>query len=361
MMRELEANAFERVRPLLEGMEHNLILAAVIEGSSPGRIWTDDVDEPRTAMMRTPEGHYLMGRLPHAERTASLQAFIVGEMLPEAREAGWGCFGLHYPDRTWETLLAELFAEWEQVWDYQRYFVLRELRADWRDGLPAEFRMKRVTEMLLGQSGLTNVGLLRGWAEGNFGSVPEFERNGFGFCIMRGEDIASWCMAGCVSGHRAEMGIQTDERYRRRGFAKRAAAAAAEHCLANGATDIGWHCWSANLASAATATAVGFEEVLQHPGINAWFSRCDGLLVRGNQCLLRQQHAEAAECYEKAFGEMAAGRPEADRPTIVRTGADLAKYYYKAASARALAGDPEAASGHLEKALECGTDRWMLY
>ncbi len=177
---------------------------------------------------------------------------------------------------------------------------------------------------------------------------------------VQGGRIANWCMADCVVGHRAEVGVQTDERYRRRGLAKRVVAAAVEHCLAHEVTHIGWHCGSANLASAATATAVGFREVRQHPYVNGWINHFEGVLVHGNQCLVRQQYGAAAEWYERAFAEVNAGTEEVQRSAIVRTRRDRATYHYKAACAWSQAGDTEAASRNLEKALEHGTEGWML-
>jgi RimJ/RimL family protein N-acetyltransferase len=358
VLSELDAGAFERTRPLLTGQEHNLSLSAVVEGTSPGRFWTDDTADPRIALALTPEGYSLIGELPTGERADALKGFILNTMIPEARERRWGSWGVNYPDEGWEELLGDIFADLLPLWDYERYFVLRELRLDWREGLPAGFSMERATGELLARSDLKNVDRCRDWAVGNFGSAEEFDRNGFGFCLVHGEEIASWCVADCVVGHRAEVGIHTDESYRRRGLARCVVAAAVEHCLANGITQIGWHCGSANLASA--ATAVGFKEVLQHPYVTAWINRFEGLLVHGNQCLVRQQYGAAAGWYERAFAELDAGTKDSARSAIVGTRRERATYHYKAACAWSLAGHSEAASRNLERALEYGTDRWML-
>ncbi len=361
MLTELDAEAFERARPLLEGQEHNLSLSAVVEGTSPGRFWTDDMEDPRVALAFTPEGYSLIGELPIGGRADAVKDFILNTIIPEAREHRWGSWGVNYPNESWEDLLGGIFADFLPLWDYQRYFVFREPRLDWREGLPEGSSMERATGELLARSDLKNVDRCRSWAEGSFGSVEEFDRNGFGFCLVHGEGIASWCMADCVVGHRAEVGVHTDEGYRRRGLARCVVAAAVEHCLANGITQIGWHCGSANLASAATATAVGFKELLQHPYVTVWINRFEGLLINGNQCLVRQRYAAAAEWYERAFAELDAGTKDSERSAIIRTRRERATYHYKAVCAWSLAGDSEAASRNLEKALEYGTDRWMLY
>jgi len=361
VLTELKRRAFDGIRPLLEGQEHNLSLSAVVEGSSPGRFWTDDVKDPRLALAFTPEGYYLIGEAPLGERADLVRSHMLGAIIPEARQRGWGAWGVNYPDARWHELLGDIFADFLPLWDHQRYFVFRNLKLDWRDGLPEGFSMERATAELLGRSGLKNVEHGRDWAEDSFGSLAEFERTGFGFCLVHDDEIASWCISDCVVAHRAEIGIQTDGAYRRRGLAKRVLAAAVEHCQSNGITNIGWHCGSDNLASAATATAVGFEEVLQHPYVNAWINRFEGLLVHGNQCLLRRQYADAADWYEKAFADADAETADSQHSPIIRTRQDRAKYHYKAACAWSLAGDTETAARNLEKAAEYGTDRWMLY
>ncbi len=210
MLAELETGAFGRLRPLLEGEEHNLSLTAVAEGRSPGRSGRM-IRPTHVALALTPEGYYLIGAPPIGERADAVKRSILNTRIPEDREHGWGSWGVNYPEEGWEELLGAIFADLLPLWDYQRYFVLQELRLDWREGLPNGLAMERVTAELLGQSGLENVDDCRDWAEGSFGSIAEFERNGFGFCLVQGGRIASWCLADCVVGHRAEIGIQTDE------------------------------------------------------------------------------------------------------------------------------------------------------
>ena len=82
-----------------------------------------------------------------------------------------------------------------------------------------------------------------------------------------------------VSGDRCEIGIHTDERYRRQGFAALTAAAMVQYCLSDGMTHIGWHCHTHNQASAATAEKVGFEHVLDHPLWQVRFREVDSPLV----------------------------------------------------------------------------------
>ena len=44
---------------------YNLSVAAVLAGAAPGQVWADDPDEPRVALVRSPEGYYLAGDAQH--------------------------------------------------------------------------------------------------------------------------------------------------------------------------------------------------------------------------------------------------------------------------------------------------------
>jgi RimJ/RimL family protein N-acetyltransferase len=218
--------------------------------------------------------------------------------------------------------------------------------------------VRPVDAELLGQDALANIGDLREWAEENFGSRDAFLERGFGRCVVAGDTIASWCLSDCVSGHRCEIGIQTDAKYRRRGLATCAVAATVEHCLTQGLTEIGWHCASANTPSLATALAVGFEKVGELPYVMAAVYAPDGSLVHANQCLVRGEYREAADWYEKAFAALDGEGDSKSR--VIRDRAARARYHYRAACACAMAGDSEAARNELEQAFNHGTERWTL-
>ena len=50
-----------KVRPLKKGMEYNLIVSAVLDGTSPGEVYVDEIKDPKTAFLCTAEGYYVMG------------------------------------------------------------------------------------------------------------------------------------------------------------------------------------------------------------------------------------------------------------------------------------------------------------
>jgi hypothetical protein len=191
LLQELHQDAYETVRPLLEGAEHNLTMAAVVDGTCPGAIWVDDLAQPRLALLSTPGGHYLCGQPPDADRALQLREHIHDVILPKGREWGWDTFWLHYPEGGWQATIPGLFEGKWPVTDYQQYFVFRHPTLDRRRDLPVGFEMAPVSAELLDRNDLANIRFVRRWAEGNFGSRPAFLENGFGFCVTHGSEIAS--------------------------------------------------------------------------------------------------------------------------------------------------------------------------
>jgi GNAT superfamily N-acetyltransferase len=242
MIYRLKDGETGRVLPLLEKVDHALIVNAVVEGTAPGWIMVDDLDSPRALFASTPEGYHLIGSDQDESFKASLAEFITGKIIPEGLTAGWAVIYLHYYPDDWGRWLEIVFGDLVPLKEYQRYFQLGKLKIDWRQRLPPGYLVRQVDADLLARSDLKNIDALERQAVGNFHSVDGFLRNGFGFCCLHGNTVVSRCMADCVSEQSCEVGIRTDEEYRRRGLATLTVAAAMENCLAKGITKVGWHC-----------------------------------------------------------------------------------------------------------------------
>jgi RimJ/RimL family protein N-acetyltransferase len=359
MLQKLALADHAMAAPVLEGVEHALLVQAVIEGSAPGWIAVDRREAPRSVFASAAGAHYVLGDASNPAFNAALAELIHGQILPHARQAGWAVFNLHYYPNHWEAVLDELLGDAPVVKNYQRFFRLQQPAVAWRERVPPGFRLCRVDGDLLGEASLDDVERLRGFVEGTYASLEAFLELGLGMCALHNQQIVSWCTTDCVVGQRCEVGIRTREPYRRQGLGTLVAAAMVDACLSRGLTEIGWHCWSQNLASAATAEKVGFREVLQHHAVHLWLNPVDGLLVKANLALMRGEARAAAELYEQAFARRET--VEAGRPGLMGQRTPEATYFYHAACAWALAGDHDAALRNLERALAKGSFRQAGY
>jgi GNAT superfamily N-acetyltransferase len=175
-----------------------------------------------------------------------------------------------------------------------------------------------------------------GWV-GDWHSPEYFLEHGFGFCLLYGDQIASWCLTDCVLGNQCEIGIVTDRDYRRRGLATITVKAAIVHCIKHGFDQIGWHCLSSNAGSIAVAKRNSFVKERDY------FAYSSALPAENARDLPAAEYADWAEHYERFIK-------------------DDAGWALRAAEAWAMAGYPERALADLQRLIDCdwnGQPEWL--
>ena len=359
MVYELSEEEYGRVHPVFEELgNYHIYIDAVIEGGLPGRIVVDDPQSPETAFIwgkSSDAGFYLEGNPDNGAFNRSLNQWILEEVYPEAKGLpGVVDYALYYPPEAWEDRIDVILKDTSANRDERKYFEFERPTVAWKAHIPPDFHMVQIDRHLLERADLKNIDHVIKWTRDPWQSTAHFLEKGFGFCLVNGDDIVSWCLSDYVYGQRCEIGIHTDENYRRQGFAALTVAATVDFCLGNGMTKIGWHCWAPNLASAATARKAGFRHVLDHPVYHAWFNAFDNCLVRGHSAFGRRQFKRSAAWYEKAF-EMADSDAQAFLDSEIFSDPDTRKWcYYQAACARAQTGESDAAVRNLGKAVDNG-------
>ena len=355
MLQELQPAQFERVRSLFQALDYHLYLFAVIEGKSPGQIFVDDVSAPRVALIwdHAESGCYLGGDYHDPALYQALNTTILDTIRLQAKTRDLVEVVLNYTPDGWEEQLPVVLAGLNPLQEWRQHFVMRSPPAlDWRAALPAGYTVCMVDEAFLARTDLKNIERLQNWNGSPFRHHLQALMGGaLGCCVVARDTIASWCLGDCAAGTAVEVGIHTAEDYRQQGLATIAVAATVETCLANGATQVGWHCWSSNLASAATARKIGFQQTIEHPVYFAWFNPVDNWAVQGNiNYLSRKDYVAATQAYSQAFRLLAAGHPDAADVQA----ANHPWTYYNAAGAWARLGKLEAALHHLQQAVDKG-------
>jgi RimJ/RimL family protein N-acetyltransferase len=250
---------YERARGLFQPFDYQVVVRAVIEKTSPGKIWVDDTMNPLSGFMATTEGWFLAGRTCNQEFNQGLRRLVRRTILE----------GDYYSPVNPE-FLHELFFhidsdEWVSQFDYvfdvrhplpthRIHFTCEEVTLDWRETMPEGYELLKVDQEL-DTSALQFPEDIRQWIAH---SLDDQRKRGFGMCLVHGNTVIVWINADCASGDECEIGIITTENYRRRGLGSLTAAAAVEQCLSSGYSRVGWHCEDHNYGSMATAQKVGF-------------------------------------------------------------------------------------------------------
>jgi len=269
LISELRPTDYESVRPLFRPLRYHLASAAVLDGNSPGRVFVDDPNRPRSAFMLSPEGCYLAGAPDNRAFNGALNEAVVGERAlgDDVRVL----FLVVHPEG-WRRRLPAILDPLPMIEERRRHYVCRTLRHGWPAPPPDGYAVRRINRPLLDDAGLVVSDHVTGWMRNNWGSVERFLEGGFGFATVHGREVVSWSLTDCVSGKGCEIGIRTAPEHRRRGLAAVTAAAAVEYALSYGFAMVGWHCPEENLGSIRTAEKVGFRRERDYV---AYYARLD--------------------------------------------------------------------------------------
>jgi RimJ/RimL family protein N-acetyltransferase len=353
MIHELKKTDYPKVQPLFDKLRWNLITSAVTEGTSPGKIYVDSVENPKTAFMCTVEGYYLAGRTNNDAFSKSLNRFIFERLFTGdtvRKDETDVAIGFH-PD-TWKQKMPTIFKGRTPLTTARRHYICTKLNdTHWRDHIPKVFRITRINEKLLQTPQLKIPEHMTDWMKTNWGSTSDFMKKGFGFCTLHHKEIVSWSIADCKSGNACEIGIHTQEDHRRQGLATLTASAAVDYALPNGFTQVGWHCDEYNQESIGVAEKVGFKLERKYIQYFACSNEAHHLGETAAFHFRAKRYKEAIENYEKFLATPQEKLPNWLREILPQ---ELGVHYFRVALSKAAIGDNKGALEYLDKAVDNG-------
>ena len=341
-MIELNAGEFGRVRHLFQPVDYSLSILAAIEGNNPGRIFVNDVKNPKTALGLTVEGYFLVGDQDNPNTMAALRDLFKGKIFTgEVFVNGDWSMSLAVHPQTWVEKLPELIPTHEIEAIERYHYSCQSLKFKWRENVPNGFTIKRVDGEFLNSDQINFSEDIRDWMdfEQVWGSVESFLSKGVSFCVLHDNDVVSWCASDCVADCRIDIGIFTLPAYRRQGLGTLAVAATVEYCLKHDLKAIGWHCNAENVGSWKTAERVGFKRNRDYTYYYYIFDPIDHLAELGWYYFKRGYYEKTASYYEQVFSQ------REDSPDY---------YYHLAAAAWSALGDAKQAINYLNKAVDIG-------
>lgn len=320
-------------------MSYHLAMNSIFTGQTPARIFVDDAVHSSVALAWAGHRFHLAGSPHNAAINARVGKFFTETVYPHALTHGDVMFNLYYAPEQWAEEIDCLLPGKLPMRTLRQYYAFATVQpapADWRSMLPQGFSLRQVDATLIAQTHLQRMDDLREEMCSERPSVDDFMEKSFGVCLVKGDELAGWCLSEYNSPERCEIGIETSEAYRRQGLGTLMTLALVELAHAKGVQEVGWHCHANNTASSATARKAGFQLKCDYPAFFAWYNEVDNLVVHGNICRNQGRHAEAAGWYEQAFAR----------------GEAKGWGYWNAACNAAELGRPEDAFRYLAKAIE---------
>jgi RimJ/RimL family protein N-acetyltransferase len=250
-LEKLKESEYKKVLPLINNNAKTCptFSYSVLNSIIPGVVYVDHSDCPKTVLIGTSSGiYYIAGDETNHHFNHSFQEFYTDKVQKKKAR-----FTLFSSTKRWDEVINKLFAD--ETIPMRRYsfsFNPNQYSSEqWQ--IPNEFTVKRIDENTIKNSLEFN----QAYYEEYWGSVSNFLTNGFGYCVLHNETVASECTSIFVGNTMAEVDIATQEGYRGNGFAFITAKAFIDHCLKHDFIPR-WDCDVHNLASIKLAEKLGF-------------------------------------------------------------------------------------------------------
>jgi GNAT superfamily N-acetyltransferase len=215
---------------------------AVLDRQSRGQIWVDDPSSPKSGIVR----EAVFGSLYFG---GELDAKTIHDTISGLKDRGDVLIGLWPEDDLWKKVPADPNYV-GSVFEYNRR-IAGQTDLLLSGPLPEGCRLRHLDGDLFPRS------MMARYFTGVFGNVEKALERGIGLCLMRGEEILSEGSAGPSADGLVEIGVETGERYRRRGYASLVCAHLIQECEKLGVNTY-WNCDARNPASIALARKLGY-------------------------------------------------------------------------------------------------------
>lgn len=337
MIKELTKSAFKKVKDLFTPFDYQVIIDSLLEGDSEGRIWVDDLVSPKSALMLSTQGYFLVGDPNNGSFNEGLRDLILEFIDTRYFPFYEGCENFFfYTTEEWIPRFPILFPTRQPFEIHRNHFIIMNEAPlfDWKTCLPEDYEVKQVDATLEIEKYEFEVDVKK-WVGQEINAMI---RRGYGACISHKNRIIAWCNADCAFGDRCEIGIFTSKKYRKRGFGSITVAAAVEFSFKAGFRTVGWHCEDHNYGSIGVARKVGFTKKLDYIMYSCMFDEAEHLAELAMRLFWNEDYHGSIELFEVAFG----------------MGTVAVWFYYLAARAYAILGDMGSALKRLKDAAHLG-------
>lgn len=269
-MYKLTTDAFHKVEPVFNELAFNVVIQSVINGNTPGEIYVDDVDHPKTAILWDMMCEVLIeGESTNPDFNRAIHGLIKEELMPRAKERYIPCFDLYYSSQ-FEDKADEIVPLGNYTRVGRNVYRFNALKIQWRAHIPNDCTMVRIDESFLQRTDLAYLEDVKGWINSFWHSTSDFVSKGMGYCLVLENAVVSWCLSVFVGGTAFEFGLETVAEFRGNGYGKLTAAACLEYCIQNELVPF-WQCHEENVPSNIVSERIGFEKDFHYDILNFQF------------------------------------------------------------------------------------------
>ncbi|KIV53083.1 GNAT family N-acetyltransferase [Aneurinibacillus migulanus] len=245
----LNETDFDKVLNVIEGNVKTgpTFFYSVLNNYISGSVYADS-KIPETVLIGTQSGIYFVaGKEDNQEFNDFLFDLYCQRKSKKSR------FTLFSPTEYWDCAINEQFKDNIKKMSRYSFVYVNNKRSHDKNLFDSDYSIRRTNEELITNSSEFNEDYYKEY----WGSVSNFFKNGFGYCILHKGKIVSECTSIFSSLQFSEIDIVTHEDYRGQGLASINAETFIDHCLEN---DImpRWDCDILNKSSIKLAEKLGF-------------------------------------------------------------------------------------------------------
>jgi hypothetical protein len=267
----LEVHDYDIVnKSLMEVSINNLFARAVVEKKVHGSVFVDNINKPKTFYVIHPYGMSLLfGQSDNVEFNTYFREYALNIKRQRTKFEWMQAF-----PRTWDTVLKKLFEDniinsIDNISKKESGIIELNTRVNFKFDKNKYLKCKNQTDA-------TNIRIVRTdktiFQEMKGKVVPfafwdnadDFIHNGVGYSLYIETQLVSTAYSAFIHDRMLEIGIETVEHFRGKGFAKIACSRLIDYCLENDYEPI-WSCSLENTGSYKTALSLGFEPTIKIP------------------------------------------------------------------------------------------------
>lgn len=244
-MFQLRKEEYSKILPLINNITHSKgIIYSVVEGNTEGKIFVDDLENPKTTFIEW-EFSYLIGFDTNEDFNSKLLNYIFNEKIPKSKikelilfviSGNWNKFKKSLKEKGCINIERKMF-----TFNYSAYIKNNIEKIE----IPDTFDIVKIGKEF----------------------VHKYEKHEdimnspyrFGFSIVNDIEIVSECTTVAIGSKEAEISVETNEKYRNKGYATEVCKQFINYCIANGIIPC-WSCWPFRTESIKLAHKLGFED-----------------------------------------------------------------------------------------------------
>lgn len=260
MVYEIDYCDYYKTSYLLENVKNFPEVRAIINNNNPGKIYVDDEDKPKTALVwnQGMQGFYFIGDDNNDNFLGNIKGYINDRIINKLKSKGINWFEISGVNDRWNKRIEELFRDRGIKYGYQLAYALDNNKSIYKKGLIDGYDIRKLDESIFDVK-VNNLDFVINELELFWGTMNKFLDNGICYYAIEDNKIVSMCYSGFKADKIQTIGIETLKEYRRKNYAYVLACKFIVDCYKRDIIPY-WDCSEENIGSKKLAEKLGFEK-----------------------------------------------------------------------------------------------------